>query len=175
MGKLIGAITLDSNPRLLTSNRFSRPLWRLFCLLSSRQNAKVKEKQKAHKGTEVRFVGFFLERATGIEPASPAWEAGVLPLDYARNTYDYITHTCLLSSHLREISVVLIRQYQSLKSKTALPFSNFNRPSKVFPVRLETKPVIFAVLPCSSSNLILETDTARLQIYTPTLKVQPSL
>ena len=25
-----------------------------------------------------------LERATGIEPALPAWEAGVLPLNYAR-------------------------------------------------------------------------------------------
>ncbi len=24
------------------------------------------------------------ERATGIEPAYPAWEAGVLPLNYAR-------------------------------------------------------------------------------------------
>lgn len=25
-----------------------------------------------------------MERATGIEPAYPAWEAGVLPLNYAR-------------------------------------------------------------------------------------------
>ena len=25
-----------------------------------------------------------MERATGIEPASPAWEAGILPLNYAR-------------------------------------------------------------------------------------------
>ncbi len=28
--------------------------------------------------------GFVLERATGIEPAYPAWEAGALPLSYAR-------------------------------------------------------------------------------------------
>ena len=28
-----------------------------------------------------------MERAMGIEPTSPAWEAGVLPLDYARNFY----------------------------------------------------------------------------------------
>ena len=26
-----------------------------------------------------------MERATGIEPAYPAWEAGALPLSYARN------------------------------------------------------------------------------------------
>ncbi len=27
-----------------------------------------------------------MERAKGIEPSCPAWEAGVLPLNYARNT-----------------------------------------------------------------------------------------
>ena len=26
-----------------------------------------------------------MERAKGIEPSTPAWEAGVLPLNYARN------------------------------------------------------------------------------------------
>ena len=30
-----------------------------------------------------------LERATGIEPAYPAWEAGVLPLNYARDLIDH--------------------------------------------------------------------------------------
>ena len=30
-----------------------------------------------------------MERATGIEPAWPAWEAEVLPLNYARNSKDY--------------------------------------------------------------------------------------
>ena len=33
---------------------------------------------------------FALEQATGIEPASPAWEAGVLPLDYACGLSYYI-------------------------------------------------------------------------------------
>src|SRR5664279_4137587 len=28
--------------------------------------------------------GFIVERATGIEPAWPAWKAGALPLSYAR-------------------------------------------------------------------------------------------
>ena len=30
------------------------------------------------------FTGIFLERTTGIEPAFPAWEAGVLPLNHIR-------------------------------------------------------------------------------------------
>ena len=30
-----------------------------------------------------------VERATGIEPAYQAWEAGVLPLNYARTGRDY--------------------------------------------------------------------------------------
>lgn len=30
----------------------------------------------------------FLERVTGIEPASPAWKAGALPLCYTRRTTD---------------------------------------------------------------------------------------
>ncbi len=30
-----------------------------------------------------------MERATGIEPAYQAWEAGVLPLNYARTGRDY--------------------------------------------------------------------------------------
>ena len=33
---------------------------------------------------------FLLERVTGIEPAWPAWEAGVLPLDYTRECIYYI-------------------------------------------------------------------------------------
>ena len=32
-----------------------------------------------------------MERVTGIEPAWPAWEAGVLPLDYTREQHNYIT------------------------------------------------------------------------------------
>ena len=30
--------------------------------------------------------GFFVERAKGIEPSCSAWEADVLPLNYARNS-----------------------------------------------------------------------------------------
>ena len=32
----------------------------------------------------VKTKAVFLERATGIEPASSAWEADVLPMNYAR-------------------------------------------------------------------------------------------
>ena len=42
--------------------------------------------KKAH-----RTDALFLEQATGIEPAAPAWEAGVLPLNYARTTCMIIT------------------------------------------------------------------------------------
>ncbi len=33
------------------------------------------------------FLNLFLERATGIEPVTNAWEAFVLPLNYARINY----------------------------------------------------------------------------------------
>lgn len=29
-----------------------------------------------------QLLGFFYKQMTGIEPASPAWEAGVLPMNY---------------------------------------------------------------------------------------------
>lgn len=34
----------------------------------------------------------FLERAAGIEPVPSAWEAEILPLNYARGEYSYIIH-----------------------------------------------------------------------------------
>ena len=37
-------------------------------------------------GTLDPFTIAQMERATGIEPASPAWKAGALPLSYARIT-----------------------------------------------------------------------------------------
>ena len=42
-------------------------------------------------------VFFCLERATGIEPARSAWEAEVLPLNYARIFYKYFTTYCATS------------------------------------------------------------------------------
>jgi hypothetical protein len=36
-------------------------------------------------GLQVRFVALWVERAAGIEPAYTAWEAAVLPLNYARD------------------------------------------------------------------------------------------
>ena len=37
-------------------------------------------------------------RALGIEPRTPAWKAGVLPLNYARKTYYLINPTGVVSS-----------------------------------------------------------------------------
>ena len=43
------------------------------------------------EGTKVPiYQRLYQERATGIEPALPAWEAGVLPLNYARALFHYI-------------------------------------------------------------------------------------
>ena len=38
-----------------------------------------------------------VERGTGIEPASPAWKAGALPLSYPRSILDALESACLLT------------------------------------------------------------------------------
>ena len=53
-----------------------------------------------------------LERATGIEPAFSAWEADVLPLNYARNT----EHT----SRCANVSVSMILSDKSIREEIAL-------------------------------------------------------
>ena len=45
---------------------------------------------------------FFLEQATGIEPAASAWEAEVLPLDYACVPAYYIPNRGICQSHSRK-------------------------------------------------------------------------
>ena len=47
----------------------------------------IKDNKKCSFGS----ILLFMERATGIEPALEAWEASVLPLNYARNeiTFNY--------------------------------------------------------------------------------------
>lgn len=47
------------------------------------ESTKATKKRTRHQ-KDARFERL-LERATGIEPASSAWKAGVLPLNYARN------------------------------------------------------------------------------------------
>ena len=49
-----------------------------------RQKTAKPWKPKPHKGPE-------LERETGIEPASLAWKARVLPLNYSRSSALYLT------------------------------------------------------------------------------------
>ena len=39
----------------------------------------------------------FMERAMGIEPTSEAWEAPVLPLNYARSLFLIVLEKCLLN------------------------------------------------------------------------------
>ena len=52
----------------------------------------------------------FLERITGIEPASSAWEAGVLPINYIRIEY-------ILSSFPDFVNTVFEKILQSLSDK----------------------------------------------------------
>ena len=44
----------------------------------------------------LEILDFKVERAKGIEPSYPAWEAGILPLNYARIIFiRYVTSTFL--------------------------------------------------------------------------------
>ena len=79
-------------------------------------------------------------------------------------TLNYSISTYRLSSNFFQNRSTKIVFGQSLKSKTAFPFSNLRRPSNVLPVLLEVNPVILAVLPSSRSNLMLETEMARPQM-----------
>jgi len=54
------------------------------CTLVARDRSVGLTMTKLLVGTWVPTCGFRLERATRIELACPAWEAGALPLSYAR-------------------------------------------------------------------------------------------
>ena len=45
--------------------------------------------------------GFIIQRVMGIEPTYPAWEAGVLPLNYTRIFYYYINCNTTLPKFAR--------------------------------------------------------------------------
>ena len=51
----------------------------------SRHPALIRKRPRFRK--EPRPLVYLMERATGIEPASSAWKAGVLPLNYARKIW----------------------------------------------------------------------------------------
>jgi len=44
----------------------------------------------SHKEKPLIPQGLETKRVMGIEPTPPAWEAGVLPLNYTRNIYNLI-------------------------------------------------------------------------------------
>ena len=50
-------------------------------MIERRQKPAVSEKEAA---------GFKLERIMGIEPTYPAWEAGVLPMNYIRSSVNEV-------------------------------------------------------------------------------------
>lgn len=59
---------------------------------------KCLDKEKYKKGNYKRNIQK-LERETGIEPASKAWEAAVLPLNYSRNRFFALKTQIYLSSY----------------------------------------------------------------------------
>lgn len=48
------------------------------------------------------FDSLFVERATGIEPALEAWEAPVLPLNYARSAIALYSNLIRFIDHSKE-------------------------------------------------------------------------
>ena len=69
---------------------------RFICIYFNRKPSKTKEDVPCKTMGTVLFVLHKLnnkmERAKGIEPSYPAWEAGVLPLNYARKPLLFITY-----------------------------------------------------------------------------------
>lgn len=55
-----------------------------------------------------------LERATGIEPASAAWKAEILPLNYARLTENSITYLFLKGRKNLKIKIFFKTYLQTL-------------------------------------------------------------
>ena len=61
--------------------------WRGALLQAIRVGCRSNARRIAHEATREHEIGApckSLERETGIEPASPAWKAGALPLSYSR-------------------------------------------------------------------------------------------
>lgn len=54
-----------------------------------------------------------MERATGIEPASEAWEASILPMNYARNSSSRrnrpVDHSVTMDGHATGVSHTVLR------------------------------------------------------------------
>ena len=57
----------------------------------------------------LEILDFKLERAKGIEPSYPAWEAGILPLNYAR----FIFLRYATSTFLNPVPVCFEREMES--------------------------------------------------------------
>ena len=71
---------------------------------------------------------FFLERVTGIEPAWPAWEAGVLPLDYTRVPVYYIPNLPFCQYRIEKKPGVSVAPSPSFRP-AVMPFDVFPKNS----------------------------------------------
>ena len=62
--------------------------------------------------------GVKMERATGIEPASEAWEASILPMNYARNSSSRrnrpVDHSVTMDGHATGVSHTVLRSRHSV-------------------------------------------------------------
>ena len=95
---LISVSRLQGNRDILYLNIFTKPL--VYC---------------EHREEIINFLfwleilDFKLERAKGIEPSYPAWEAGILPLNYAR----FIFLRYATSTFLNPVPVCFEREMES--------------------------------------------------------------
>ena len=66
-----------------------------------------------HNKTARRAARRKTERATGIEPASEAWEASILPMNYARNSSSRrnrpVDHSVTMDGHATGVSHTVLR------------------------------------------------------------------
>lgn len=65
------------------------------------------------------FVNFSMERAMGIEPTFKAWEALVLPMNYARNKLSLLNESSLLNQ-TDDVGLIVVVQIIYVQCKLFL-------------------------------------------------------
>ena len=86
------------------------------CSQRANRAHRAHSKQKAHP---ISGWAFCLEQATGIEPAASAWEAEVLPLDYACDLFIIAQSVCLVKPDAK-----ILQPFSSTKFMQRLRWRN---------------------------------------------------
>ena len=104
----------------------------------SRRPARLRKRLWSQKEPEP-FI-YLMERATGIEPASSAWKAGVLPLNYARKIWSGrqdLTCDILLPKQARYQTAPRPEGVEQLRSKPCVSQSEGNYRGDSPPVQAQ--------------------------------------